>query len=201
MLMNMPFPYRYPFGEKILSSLHIPTRVSLEKGALGGFHVLFIFLVIFLIAGLYFLAKSIKRHHVRMIIGVIVIVSVIPNMLVNVCQINFATGIYAISYNNEASTCSYQVTDDQRGHAECELQFENYGHKDVNFEVVFDGEGSLASLMNAEEPYDITLLANEWKTVNIRMDLDLSGTDVRLSNGEKTGMKAIIRSGSKEREL
>lgn len=203
----MPFPHRYPFGEKILSNLHIPTRISLEKEALGGFHILAIILFIFLVAGLYFLAKSIKKHHVRIIISAFVAVSIIPNMLVNIYQTNFATGIYAVHYNNEGSTCSYEMTDEQKVYAECELQFGNYGHKEVDFEVVFDeefvnaGEGLTESLMNADAPYDITLRANEWKTVKIRTDIDLSGTDVRLYNGEKTGMKATIRSADKERDL
>lgn len=207
LILNMPFPHRYPFGEKILSSLHIPTRISLEKGALDGFHVLFIFSMIFLVAGLYFLAKSVEKYHVRIIISAFVAVSVIPNMLVNVYQTNFATGIYAVHYNNEGSTCSYEMTDEQKGYAECELQFGNYGQKDVDFEVVFDeelistNEDLIASLMNADAPYEITLGAQEWKTVKIRTNIDLSGTDVRIYKGEKTGMKTTIRSGGKERDL
>lgn len=201
LMLNMPFPHRYPFEEKILASLHIPTRISLEKGSSGGFHVLFIFSMIFLVAGLYFLEKSVHKHHGRLIVTVFIAISVIPNMLVNVYQTNFATGIYAVSYNSEASTCVFDMEHGKGGFVECELRFGNYSDKALDFEVVFVEESSIPFLMHEEAPYHITLGANEWKTVKIRTNIDVSDTEYSVTSGEARGVHTVIRLGDKEREL
>src|SRR5690625_3465767 len=60
-ILNFPYPHRYPFGNVILTSINIPTTIF------DGFLLAGILTTIFLLIGLYVLSKSLNKFQGRII--------------------------------------------------------------------------------------------------------------------------------------
>ncbi|AXN38334.1 hypothetical protein DTO10_07740 [Peribacillus butanolivorans] len=63
-----------------------------------------------------------------------------PPFLDSSFQKYFATGIYAISYERDISSCSFEMNNEKTLHGECELPFENYSRDDAQFTIEFFDE-------------------------------------------------------------
>lgn len=199
--LNFPFPHKSPYGETILSILNIPIET------VNGFQFVGITSLALLIASLIFLTRSLKKYRARAVLIAILISMFLPMMLVNLYQKNLATGIYAISYEREWSSCEFEMIDDVTLHGECELPFENYRGNVNQFTVEFqeryyaDDEVSMLSLMNQTAPYEVWLEGNEKKVVKINVDIDVSNMEDHIDSGEATEVYIIIKSGDEIRKL
>ncbi|MGN8648129.1 hypothetical protein ACTNEO_18950 [Gracilibacillus sp. HCP3S3_G5_1] len=176
---------------------NIPVRFA------NGFHTVGIIALAFLIIGLFLLVKSLKKYHGR--IGFLVLFMFIfaPAFIVSSFQKSFATGIYAISYSNEESECSFEMKSEETLHGECELSFINYSNHDVPFTVEFneDDDPPMVSLMNNNAPYKLTLGAKEAKRIRMETDIDVSDIQNHIEGGEAWGVGIIIKSKGDQRNL
>ncbi len=201
MVLNFPFPHESPYGETIASILNIPIKT------VNGLQFVGITSLVLLLASLIFLTKSLKKYHARAVLIAILISMFLPMMLANLYQKTFATGIYAISYESDWSSCEFEMIDDATLHGECELPFENYRGSVNQFTVEFqeryyaDHEVSMLSLMNQDSPYEVRLEGNEKKVVKIDVDIDVSNMENHIENGSAKGINIIIKSGDKMRKL
>jgi hypothetical protein len=201
MALNFPFPHESPYGETIVSVFNIPVRSA------KGFHYVGITSFVLLITGLYFLTKSVKKHQGRFLLIAILITLFAPSWMVSSFQKTLATGIYAVSYERDLSSCKFDMIDDKTLHGECELPFENYSKGDVQFTVefydkyYFEDEVQMVSLMNNNAPYEVKLKGKERKNVKIEMNMDVSNIDNHIESGTMSSVNIMIKSGKSIRKL
>lgn len=129
--LNFPFPHRYPFGETVLTTIHIPIKLT------NGFLTVGIISLIFLVVGLYTLVKSVSKYHFRLVVLTFLLIAYLPGILINIFQVSLAKDIYAVSYKKEESECEFEMINNLTLHGECDLLFENNSNKDVSFFVEF----------------------------------------------------------------
>lgn len=200
-ILNFPFPHESPFGETVASVLNIPIR------SVDGFHYVGIASFILFIVSLYFVTKSAEKYHGRIILFSIIIVLIAPPILASSFQKTLATGIYAVSYERDSSSCHFKMINETTLHGESELPFENYSKEDVQFTLEFYNEDFLeddirmVSLMNNNSPYEVNLKGNERKTVRIESKIDVSNIEDHVENGSSSYINIIIKSGEKIRNL
>ncbi|MEH7347655.1 hypothetical protein [Gottfriedia acidiceleris] len=163
--------------------------------------------LLFLIASFYFLAKSLKKFKVRIILVALFISVSIPSFLANAYQKTMATDIYAVSYERSKSKCSFEMKNETIMHAECKLPFINYSHNDVLFIIEFydkypfEDEGVMLSLMRKNGPYKVRLGRNESKVVKIETDINVSKNKKHVDSGETTEVHLMISSKGKSRKI
>ncbi|MGD6843857.1 hypothetical protein ACQCVH_15200 [Bacillus infantis] len=199
MVLNFPFPHKYPLGEGLIIIFNIP--VTLESR----FHFPGIIVLILLLGGLYLLAKSLDMFKGRAILAAILAVSLMPSFLADMYQRTAATGIYAIKYEKELSTCSIELGDRKHVHATCTVPLKNYSSRMAEFNLSFrdytDTEIPFASLMNEAGPFSIQLNPKEERFIELKADIDVSGMDHYAESGEGNNINIVIEAEGTERRL
>ncbi|MDR6121314.1 hypothetical protein QFZ87_000911 [Bacillus sp. SLBN-46] len=197
MALNFPFPDAAPYGETLVSVFDIPIRTE------SGINFIGILSLLLLILCLYLLSKSLNKYKVRLVLLAILIAVFVPTYVVKSFQKTVATGIYAVSYESEESTCSFEKNNETTLNAICELPFKNYSDKSVEFTVVFKNLDyfPLGSIMNSQAPYKVGLKGNERRVVKIETSVDVSRLEIQMDSGEVAGFNFIIKSGGKSRKL
>ncbi|CQR46807.1 hypothetical protein BN1058_01082 [Paraliobacillus sp. PM-2] len=181
--------------------LNIPIRFA------GGVHTVGISSLFLFIVGIFLLVKSLNNYHGRIVLIVILIFNFTPEFVVNSYQKNFATGIYAVSYENEQSNCSFEMISEKTLHGECVLPFYNYSNNDVQFTVTFverhlhKYDLPMVSLMNKDGPYEVTLGAKESNDVHVETNINVSNMKNHIENGQAMGVNIIIKAKGKSRNL
>ncbi|MFP7494396.1 hypothetical protein SFC66_11460 [Terribacillus saccharophilus] len=198
-VMTFPFPNRYPLGETIAMQLDIPATYN-------GLHFVNIAAILLFIISLFFLTRSLKRYHKRVVVLAIVVIVFVPTMLVSAYQHTIATGVHAVNYEQEWSSCVLEMVGESTMDGECELPFENYSNDKVQFTVelyedIPEGETPMVSLMNNGEPYEVELMPHERKIVKINKEIDVSNTANHIEWGQAWEVDVIIKSGEMNREL
>ncbi|MEJ9231455.1 hypothetical protein LAV79_18620 [Peribacillus butanolivorans] len=197
MALNFPFPHEYPYGETVATALHIPVQTD-------GIHYVGIAIFLFLFAGLYLLVKSLNKYHGRFVLIAIIPAFSIPHVAASAFQKTLARGIYAISYESESSSCSFEMKDETTLYGICELPFENYSNHEVQFTFDFyekEDDLSMLSLMNNHVPYEVNVKGNEREIVKIEKKIDVSHMKNFVGEGESAFMNIIVMSGEKSRKL
>lgn len=201
MALNFPFPHESPYGETVASIFNIPVQT------VNGLQYVGIVSLALLILSLYFLTKSVKKYHGRVVLLAIIIAIFAPPFIASSFQKTLATGIYAISYERDGSNCRFEMVDKSTLSGECELPFENYSRNDVQFTIefyekyYFEDDVRMVSLMNNNDPYVVKLKGNERKTVKIESNIDVSNIKNHVESGGSTGVNIIIKSGKKIMKL
>lgn len=198
MLLNFPFPHNYPYGEEVYLLLNIPIRFA------NGLHTVGITSLLLFIMGIFLLVKSLNKYHVRIALLVILIFTFAPAFLVSLYQKTLATGIYAVSYQDEESNCSFEMISEKTLRGECVLPFYNHSNDDVQFTVAFSEEYDdlpMMSLMNNDAPYEVTIEAKESKYMHIETNIDVSNMKNHIESGQSMGMDIIIKAKNKSRSL
>lgn len=201
MVLNFPFPHKYPYGEAVFTILNIPIRFA------NGFHSVGIISLLLLIIGLYLLMKSVNKHYGRVVFIAILVVIFTPIFIISAYQKTFATGIYAVSHLSEESTCSFEMTGKRTLYGECQLSLKNHSNDDVQFtvefyeEYAFKDDFPMISLMNVNAPYAVMLRGKENKHITIKANIDVSDMENHIDSGEAMGMTIIIKAKGKSRSL
>lgn len=201
MALNFPFPHEYPKGQDIFSTFNIPIK------SINGLHYVGITALLFLILSLYFLTKSLEIYHKRMVVIAILLFMLLPIELVSAYQKTFATGIYAIHYDRETSSCQFGMKDETTLTATCQLPFENHSNNIVRFNIEFyekypfEDETPMLSLLNEGGQYNVALHGKERKTVIVETEIDLSTSGVGSVSGDAWMVNIMITEGDKVRKL
>lgn len=194
MILNFPFPHVKPFAEANFWIMNISISSS------SGLHYLGIFSLVLLIIGIYFLATSLEKYRVRLVILALVVYSLLPLVIVESYQTTFAAGIYAVKHEQDSSNCKFDTVDDKKIEGVCELTFKNYSNEDVDFDVTFYDNADLISLMIEGSPYKVSLSGKETRTVQFKTEIDISDLNAYTS-GIFSLVNIQIRQGKKIRYL
>lgn len=201
MVLNFPFPHSTPYSETIFSILNIPLRSE------NGLHYVGITSFLLLMGCLYFLVKSLNKYHARLVVITILVVMVIPPFLVSSFQKTFATGIYAVSYLSDESSCTFEKISENILDGQCELPLENHSKDEVQFTIEFNehlpfkDDVQIVTLMNNNAPYEIKLEGKESKRVKVETKMNVSKMKNPIEGGGAQGVNIIIKSGSISRKL
>ncbi|MFD2630415.1 hypothetical protein [Oceanobacillus kapialis] len=200
-VLNFPFPHENPYGETISSIVNIPIET------VNGLQVVGVITLVILISSLVLLAMSLNKYHVRSVLIAIVISMSLPMMLVTLYQNTLATGVYAISYDQENSHCEFEMVDESTLHGKCELPFENHRGSVNEFTVEFkesyatDRDVPMETLMNQNAPYEVKLDEHDQETITIEADIDVSNMENYIEDGFTRYVSIVIRSGDQIRKL
>jgi hypothetical protein len=200
-VLNFPFPHASPFGESIVSVLNIPIRTT------QGLQVVGITSLALLIASLFFLSKSLKKYKGRFVLLTILLALFLPPFLADTYQQTFATGIYAISYDEETSECSFEMLNDKIMQVDCEFSFQNHSNDNVTFNIefyetyLFEDDYKMVTLLNLIEPYEVTVKPKYPDTVKVETEIDVSEIKNHVTNGSASHINLTIRSDDKLRKL
>ncbi|WP_235801847.1 hypothetical protein [Ureibacillus manganicus] len=144
--------------------------------------ILFVIAMILLVIGL-------KKYHFRSVLLVAIIYSLLPNALIFIYQETFATGIYAVSYD-QMGRCEFDTIDEDLKimEGECQLELKNHSNKPVTFELEFldsyiAKENRSESLMNVAGPFAITIEGNQKKLIDLKETLDVSTIPNHIHSG------------------
>jgi hypothetical protein len=201
LVLNFPFPHKNPFGEAVILALNIPIRT------VNGIHYIGLASLLLLFASLSLLGKSLGKFHVRFQLLAILVAIFTPPVIASTIQKTVATGIYAISYQSDESTCEFEMKNETTLHGVCELFFENYNRGNTQFTIEFyehypfEDDLKVLSLMNNDAPYEVTLSGNERKRVIIETDIDVSQMENHADGAHAREVTIIIKSGEKIRKL
>ncbi|WKA52675.1 hypothetical protein QWY22_09005 [Planococcus liqunii] len=160
--------------------------------------VLFIVALILLFIGM-------KKYQVRTILAVVLVYTFLPNLLITIYQETLASGIAAISYDNNGQ-CNFELMD-QKMSGECNLVLHNRSNEAVSFELEFidsffmEDDVQMESLMNLAGPYRITIEANQKESIQIKELLDLSDVQRHIDGAESFGIHFHITENAQTRTL
>ncbi|MBT2640513.1 hypothetical protein [Bacillus sp. ISL-39] len=199
--LNFPFHHEYPVGQERSSALGFPltTMDGVSYIGVSG-------LVLFIISQ-FFLVKSLKIYHKRLVLISMVLVVFLPLEMVNAYQKTFATGIYAVEYERGESFYRFEMKDDTTLYAVCHLPFENHSNQTVQFDIdfyekyLFEDDYPILSLMNEGGPYEVTLHGKGRQMVRIDTEIDLSKLGRDSLSAEGLGINLMIVDGEKVRKL
>ncbi len=198
---NLPFPHARPLVETILIHLNIPYQSAYGLQYLG------ITSVFLLVISLFFLSNSLKKYRGRFVVLGFIVMMVAPVFLVSVFQQTVATGIYAVSYDQQASNCQFRMVGSSTLLGTCNLSFVNHSRKPVTFNVEFyeryqfEDAPKMMTLMNVDGLHEITLSGKERRVVILETEIDISTVENHISGGSANGVNIIMKSDKKRREL
>lgn len=200
-VMNFPFPHAIPYGETVAEVFNFPIRSA------NGWHYVGIASLTIFITSIFFLTRSLKKYHMRAFLLAILIAIFVPAIILSTYQKTFAKGVNAVYYNDEVSICEFEMVNESTLSGECELSFENYSSKDVQFtlefheDYYFEDDVPMVVLMNNKAPYEVDLSGKEKKIVKLKTEIDVSNMENHIEGGSASGVNVIIKSGEKMRKL
>ena len=160
--------------------------------------------ILFIIA-MVLLMISITKFRIRTFLIAVIVYAFLPHILITMYQETLASGIYAISYDNNG-TCDFYGVGEDLLTGECNFVLHNRSNQDVTFEVEFlDSsymeEIRMESLMNVAGPYIITIEANRKKSINLIELLNVKDVSNHIQGGLSNNIHFKLIDGSAERIL
>lgn len=195
----------FPFPNNVMLDAQA-TFMSFPIQGQDGYHLLGIIGSILFIIAIMLLFISLKKYRFRTVLVVVIVYAFLPSLLITAYQETLASGISAISYDNDGQ-CDFKMGDEMMD-GECHLVLHNHGNEAITFELEFldsffteEEDMRMESLMNIAGPYLITIEANNEKTIHISELLDLSGVSNHIHSGTSYSIHFKLISGNKARIL
>lgn len=146
--------------------------------------------ILFILAIVLFI-RSLSNHRAVLTVLMVIVVGWLPIKVVNLYQYTLATGVDAVSYNDEESTCTYDGRDTM-----CEVELKNYSSDEVNFQVnIYDNYQPDGFLLDEWEHIQLKPRSTHMIEIN-----QISSEDVDMS-GYTNSFNIQIRDDDKERDL
>lgn len=199
MCLFFPFPNNELFNaSSTFMSFPITNKDGfIMLGLIGA--VLYITAIILLIVGL-------KKYHFRTILLVIIVYAIFPKLLITIYQETLASGIYAISYD-ENGYCNFESLDQGFMNGDCHFIIHNRSNTPVSFELEFvdvtiwNDDVRMESLMNVNGPYHMMVEANRKKSIELNEILDVYDIPNRIEGGSTSGIHFQLIDGENARVL
>ncbi|MGD6994342.1 hypothetical protein [Sutcliffiella horikoshii] len=195
MIMSFPFRLNSSYGPERTSVLSIPTR-TVEGPVYVG-----MLTVSILLLGLVFLILALKKYKARAVILTVLLFVFGPLKIAEAYQSTFATGLDAISYDKENSTCTYEAKDETTMTARCELYLQNHSKEDVSFKLTFYEEEWFngPQYMNNAGPFKVTVPSNNENSIIVKRELKLEKE--QPFSGSNSHFNVILEAEGKKRIL
>lgn len=198
MILFFPYPNNPLIGSSVtFMSFPLQNEDGLVwKGILGT--ALFLIAMALLIYGL-------KRFYVVLAVLVLFLYALIPLYLVTAYQETLASGIGAISYDQEGKCAFDTLEDSERMNGDCQLTLKNHSNQPVSFELEFMDTGfgqeemKMVSLMNIAGPYKITIEGNQAEFIELNEILDVSDVQDHIFSGSTSDVHFKLVEEKKER--
>ena len=160
--------------------------------------------VLFLIA-MALLIYGLKRFYVVAAVFVLFLYVLLPGYLVTAYQKTFASGIGAISYDQNGK-CMFETLEDMdRMTGDCELMLKNHGSEPVTFELEFLDAGfgqedvKMVSLMNVAGPFKMTIEGKQEEFIQLEEVLNVSDISDHIYSGSTSDVHFKLSGEGKER--
>ena len=195
----------FPFPNNVLLDAR-STFMSFPINNQEGYIVLGIMGSALFIIAMILLARGMKKYHFRTIVIVIVVYALLPNLLITMYQETLASGIDALSYD-ENGKCNFDSVGKDLLNGECSFVLHNRSNEIVTFELEFldsysrDDEERMQSLMNVTGPYSITIEANHKKSIHLKELLDVSDVPNHIEGGTSFNIHFKLIDGENTRTL
>lgn len=200
LIISSHFIYEgYPQNNTFIFSIPLKSWIGLNYVGIIG--------LIFLFISFYLLVKALNKYKGRMLLLALFLAAITPQVLADTYQKTFATGVYAISYEQENSECEFTMDDLEVDlQVKCELILENHSGDDIELFVEFIGlyskrDDSMIKLLNNDAPYKIKLQKHQKNYVEIYTTIQSSNLEYSMEGGGMSGMNIIIKSDGVERTL
>ncbi|PIC97876.1 hypothetical protein [Sporosarcina sp. P29] len=198
MILFFPYPNNPLIGSSVtFMSFPLQNEDGLVwKGILGT--ALFLIAMALLIYGL-------KRFYVVLAVLVLFLYALIPLYLVTAYQETLASGIGAISYDQEGKCAFDTLEDSEQMNGDCQLTLKNHSNQPVSFELEFMDTGfgqeemKMVSLMNIAGPYKITIEGNQAEFIELNEILDISDVQDHIFSGSTSDVHFKLVEEKKER--
>ncbi|MGN7311414.1 hypothetical protein ACTHQ4_09950 [Alkalicoccobacillus gibsonii] len=146
--------------------------------------------ILFILAIVLFI-RSLSNHRAVLTVLMVIVVGWLPVKVVNLYQYTLATGVDAVSYNDEESTCTYNGRDTM-----CEVELKNHSSDEVNFQLnIYDNYQTDGFLLDEWEHIQLKPRSTHMIEIN-----QTSSEDVDMS-GYTNSFNIQIRDDDKERDL
>ncbi|RHW43388.1 hypothetical protein D1B31_01625 [Neobacillus notoginsengisoli] len=181
----------FPFPNNVMLEAR-STFMSFPIRDQDGFVLLGIIGSVLFIIAMILLVKGIKKYRFRTVVIVLIVYAVLPNLLIKVYQETLASGIMAISYDNNGE-CNFESVEEDLLDGECKFELYNRSNEAVSFELVFldsffmEDEVRMETLMNLAGPHTITIEANRKKTIHLKELLKVKGVPNHITGGTLNG--------------
>ena len=194
----------FPFPNNVMLEARA-TFMSFPIRNQDGYILLGVIGSVLFIIGMVLLMISIKKYHIRTFLIAVIVYAFLPHILITIYQETFASGIYAISYDNNG-TCDFNAEGDDLLKGECNFLLHNRSNQDVTFELEFlDSslweEIRMESLMNLAGPYTITIEANRKKSINLKEILNVKDVPKHIEGGSSNNIHFKLIDGKTIRIL
>ncbi|PID21360.1 hypothetical protein CSV61_08995 [Sporosarcina sp. P3] len=197
-LLYFPYPNNPLIGATVtFMSFPIQTDDGLVwKGIVGS--LLFLIAMALLIYGL-------KKYYVVLAVLVLFLYAFIPVYLITAYQETVASGIGAISYDQNGK-CTFDTLDNyERMSGDCQFTLKNHSKHPVSFELEFMDTGvgqdemKMVSLMNIAGPYKMTIEGNRTEFIELTKILDVSDVPDHIYSGSTSDIHFKLIEEEKER--
>ncbi|WP_205101648.1 hypothetical protein [Lysinibacillus composti] len=202
MVLTFPFPNN-SYADMTMSIFNIPIKIA---GSINQVGVVSVVLLLFCMVCM---VRALNSHQFIAVIIVIIAFSFIPRFVINLYQESFASGIYAISYDEKQTKCEFtrDEIDDAFLQGKCEVYFINHSNEQLTFEVTFHevlygaDDYLMESLMNINGVHTISLAPKESRTFIIEETIDTTSIHNAIYSGTSYGVKVKIHANGNERVL
>ncbi|WP_106497313.1 hypothetical protein [Lentibacillus sp. Marseille-P4043] len=197
------FKWEFIYSEPVVDRLLGLIGVTAWSNGNSGFHFTGIISLILLIIGLFFLAK---RYSGKLIFVFFLAMILIPtNLFANVYQSNFANGIYALEFQQDASNCEYDTNDSGIVEGNCKISIVNHSSDPVTFRVSIDqkydhNRFNVMDIINLKD-HQLKLDANEHRTFDINFRHSLQSSKYQSVGGQLDIFNLIIADDDNKRRL
>ncbi|WP_216831409.1 hypothetical protein [Alkalihalobacterium elongatum] len=182
----------FPFPNNVLFQAR-STFMSFPISNQDGYILLGIIASVLFIMAIVLLAIGMKKYRLRSIVIVLIVYAFLPNILITMYQETLASGIKAISYDANG-TCNFEYVSEDFLNGECRLVLHNRSNKAVTFELEFldsffmEDELRMESLMNLAGPHQMTIGANQKKSIYLKELLNVSDVLKHIHGGTSNGI-------------
>lgn len=200
-ILSWSFPNN-PRANMKMVALNIPIKTA------EGFSQVGIISVALLIVSFIFLFVALKKFRFIAVASAFIAFSILPSLIIYLYQITFASGIDAISYDENQTNCEF-TRDDYTEYLQgmCQVGLQNHSNKAVTFQVSFYENGMqierelVETLMNTNKAHTITLAPKESRIFQINEIIDLTSINYTVDIMTTSAVKVKIQAEGKEREL
>ncbi len=197
MALYFPYPNNKLIGANVVF-------MSFPIQNVDGFVLKGIFCSVLFLAGMAFLIYGLKKFYVVFAILVLFAYALLPGYLITGYQKTLASGIGAISYDNDGK-CAFDTLEDMRMTGQCSLSLKNNSKEPVTFELEFidsimsDNDARMESLLNIEGPYVITIDGKSEEFIQLDEVIDVSDVPNHFYSGSTASINFKLIEGKKER--
>ncbi|MFK3936465.1 hypothetical protein ACI2JA_02980 [Alkalihalobacillus sp. NPDC078783] len=149
-------------------------------------------LILYIISIVLFV-RSLTYHRAVLTVLMVIIIGWLPMRVVELYQYTFATGVDAVTYNDEESSCTYDGRDTM-----CVVELKNHSSDDVEF---------LLNIYDFDYEWNEVFLLDDWEPIQLnprathKIEINRKASDEVDMSGYSNQFNIQIQDDDKKRDL